>query len=136
MRRGRGQLSLTVVEAGVGVLLVFAVTAGFALGTPQPDTAEVQLDAYARDAAAVLAGEPPRHQAETRLAEVARSEAAFERERDALRRRVERILPDNLMFRVRTPHGSVGFPRPAGVPLGSARVTTPHGDVTIWVWYA
>lgn len=131
----RGQLSLTVVEAAVGVLLVFAVTAGFALGTPQPDTAEVQLDAYARDAAAVLVNEPPRHQDATRLAEVSRSAAAFDRERDALRERVDRILPDNLMFRVRTPQGDVGYPRPAGVPLGSARATTPHGPVRIWVWY-
>jgi hypothetical protein len=131
----RAQLSLTVVEAAVGVLLVFAVTAGFALGTPQPDTAEVQLDAYARDAAAVLVNEPPRHQAATRLSEVSKSEAAFERERDALRRRVDRILPDNLMFRVRTPQGAVGYPRPAGVPLGSASVPTPHGTVTIRVWY-
>lgn len=131
----RGQLSMSVVEVGVGVLFVFAVTMGFVLGVPTPDARETQLDAYASDAMTVLAGEPPRHQGATRLAEIARSPAAFERERDAFDRRVERILPDNLFYRVRTPHGSVGFRRPTGVAVGTATVTTVNGDVTIWVWY-
>lgn len=133
---GRAQLSTPVVEAGVGVVLVFAVTAGLALGVPQADTATAQLDAYARDVTTVLSNEAPRHQGATRLSEVARSEDAFDRERAALERRVERILPDNLLFRVRTPHGDVGHPKPAGVALGVARVTTPYGDVTVEVWYA
>lgn len=134
--RDRGQLSLPAVEAAAGVLLVFAVVSAFALGAPGPDTREPQLDAYAEDAAAVLAGDPPRHQGATRLAEVIRSQSAFDRERGSLRRRVDRILPDNLLFRVGTPHGSVGYRRPAGAPVGSATVTTVNGDVTIWVWYA
>ena len=131
----RGQLSMSVVETGIGILFVFAVTMGFALGVPAADTRTAQLDAYANDAATVLAGEPPRHQGATRLAEVARSRAAFERERAAFDRRVERILPDNLFYRVETPHGSVGFRKPAGVAVGTATVTTVNGDVTIWVWY-
>lgn len=131
----RGQLSMSVIETGVGVLFVFAVTMGFALGVPSADTRTTQLDAYASDAATVLAGEPPRHQGATRLAEVARSPEAFERERAAFDRRVERILPDNLFYRVETPHGSVGFRKPAGVAVGTATVTTVNGDVTIWVWY-
>lgn len=133
---GRGQLSLSAVEAGVGVLLVLSVAASFALGVPAPDTREAQLDAYATDAATVLRTEPPRHGGATRLAEVAASRTRFERERDALDRRVARILPDNLMYRVRTPHGSVGYLRPRSVPVGHAAVTTVNGDVTIWVWYA
>ena len=131
----RGQLSMSVIETGVGVLFVFAVTMGFALGVPVADTRTTQLDAYASDAVTVLAGEPPRHQGATRLAEVARSRAAFERERAAFDRRVERILPDNLFYRVATPHGSVGFRKPAGVAVGESTVTTVNGDVTIWVWY-
>lgn len=134
-KRKRGQLSLSVVEAGVGVVLILAVAMGFALGVAPPDDRTAQLDAYAEDAATVLAGEPPRHREATRLAEVAASPDAFERERDALERRVARILPDNLLFRVRTPHGSVGFRKPAGVAVGSASVTTANGDVTVWVWY-
>ncbi|WP_435180058.1 DUF7262 family protein [Halorussus sp. AFM4] len=132
----RAQLSLSVVEAGVGAVLVLAVAMGFALGVPSAIDGSAQLDLYAEDAATVLAGEPPRHNGATRLSEVVRSLDAFERERGALRRRVERILPDNLMFRVRTPHGAVGFRKPAGAAVGSATVSTAHGDVTIWVWYA
>ncbi|RBI63614.1 hypothetical protein DMJ13_03515 [halophilic archaeon] len=132
----RAQLSLSVVEAGVGVVFVLGVAFGFALGVPSPDTREAQLDLYAEDAGTVLAGEPPRHRGTTRLAEILESADSFQRERDALERRVERILPDNLMFRVATPHGSVGYRKPGGVPVGSASVTTTNGGVTIWVWYA
>lgn len=131
----RGQLSLSVVEVGVGVLFVFAVTMGFALGVPAADTRQTQLDAYASDTTTVLAGEPPRHQGATRLAEIARSPKSFEREQDAFARRVERILPGNLFYRVRTPHGALGFRKPAEITVGEATVTTVNGDVTIWVWY-
>lgn len=61
------------------------------------------------DAATVLGDEPPSHQRPTRLAEVVRSEAAFDRERAALDRRVDRILPDNLMYRMETLYGAVGY---------------------------
>lgn len=132
----RGQLSLSIAEAGVGVVLVLAVTMGFAYDLPAPDTRDAQLETYAEDAVTVLAGEPPRHRGATRLAEVGRSPEAFERERSALDRRVDRILPDNLMYRVETPHGAVGFREPAGVAVGEATVTTVHGEVTVEVWYA
>jgi hypothetical protein len=132
----KGQLSLSVVEAGVGAVLILAVAMGFALGVSPPDDRAAQLDLYAEDAATVLAGEPPRPGGATRLSEVVRSPDAFDREESALRERVERILPENLMFRVQTPRGSVGFRKPAGVAVGSETVTTAHGDVTIWVWYA
>lgn len=132
----RAQLSLPAIEAAVGVLFVLAVASTFALAPPDPGTRAAQLDAYAGDAAAVLAGEPPRHGGATRLAEVSRSRSAFERERAALRRRVERILPANLMFRVETPHGAVGQVRPLDVPTGQASMPTVNGRVTIWVWYA
>jgi hypothetical protein len=119
----------------VTVVSVLAVTLAFALGVPSPDTETPQLDAYAEDVAAVLANEPPRHAGETRLAEVTRSPTAFDRERGALRARVDRILADNLMYRVETPHGAVGYERPAGSPAGHATVPTPNGEVTIWVWH-
>lgn len=44
-------------------------------------------------------------------------------------------FPENLMYRVETEHGAVGFQRPAGVPTGHASVATGNGRVTIWVWY-
>lgn len=132
----RGQLSLSLVEAAVGVVLLLAVASGFAFGVATPDASVSQLDTYADDAATVLATEPPRHSGTTRLAEVARSEAAFERERAALDRRVDRILPANLLYRVETPHGAVGFPVPAGASVGERTVATGYGRVTIRVWYA
>jgi hypothetical protein len=134
--RDRGQLSLPVVEAAIGVTLVLAVAASFAAGVPAADTRTAQLEAYADDAVTVLAGEPPRHQGATRLSEVSRSPSVFNREREALDRRVDRILPDNLLYRVETPHGSVGFRRPAGVSVGRASVTTLRGTVRVEVWYA
>lgn len=132
----RGQLSLPAVEAALGVVLILGVAMGFSLSVHQPSGAEAQLDAYARDTATVLSGEPPRHGGSVRLAEVVRSPAAFQRERAALRHRVERILPDNLLFRVVTPHGVVGFRQPDGVAVGVASATTAHGEVRIEVWYA
>lgn len=135
-RVDRGQLSLSAVEAAVGVLFVLAAASTFAVGIPDAGTQSAQLDTYASDAVAVLAREPPRHAGATRLAEVSRSRPAFERERAALERRVDRILPANLLFRVVTPHGAVGFQRPTNAPTGSASVTTLNGRVTVWVWYA
>ena len=87
---GRAQLSTSLAEAGVGILLIVGVVSTFALGVPTPETQETQLDAYATDAATVLPGEPPRHQDATRLSEVARDRESFERERDALDRRLDR----------------------------------------------
>lgn len=132
----RGQLSLSAVEAAIGVLLLFAATATFALGVPAAGAEDAQLDQYASDAATVLSREPPQHTGATRLSEVSRSSAALDRERDVLSRRVERILPDNLMYRVATPHGAVGFQRPTDAPTGRATVPTLSGRVVIWVWYA
>jgi hypothetical protein len=134
--RERAQLSLSAVEAGIGVLLVLGVLGGFLAGVPAADRDAAALDATAADAAVVLAGESPRHAGATRLAEVARSPAAFERERGALNRRVAAVLPENVMFQVATPHGTVGTPPPDGVPVGVATMPTRYGDVTIRVWYA
>jgi len=127
---------MPAVEGALAVVLVLGIAAGFALGVPQPDRSDAQLDAYAEDAATILGSEPPRHRGGTRLAELSRSAEAFERERDAFARRVTRILPDNLMYRVETPHGRVGQPRPDGVATGIATVPTRHGRVTVRVWYA
>lgn len=132
----RGQLPVTVIEAALGLLLLISVTFTFALGVPEAGTAETQLDAYASDAATLLANEPPRHAEQTRLREVLDSESSFEREREALERRVERILPPNVMYRLETEHGTVGHPLPDEVPTGTATVTTTGGTLTIRVWYA
>lgn len=138
MRSCRGQASITALEAGLGVLLLTSVVFTFALGISDGDEQrrEAQLGTYADDVATLLANEPPRHGEQTRLAEVTASSEAFERERAELERRIERILPDNLMFRVETEYGTVGHPLPADVTTGEATVLTTNGDVTLRVWYA
>ena len=132
----RAQLPLSLVEVALGAVLILGVTLGFALGTPAADTRTPQLTAYAEDTATVLSNEAPRHGGATRLGEVVESEAAFQRERAALDRRVDRIVPENLLYRVVTPHGTVGFPKPSGVATGTASVPTGYGRVRIEVWYA
>lgn len=131
----RGQLSLSVVEAGVGVAFLLAVAAGFGASLPAPATDETQLDAYAGDAATVLTETPPRHADRSRLTEVTRSRAAFEREQRALARRVRATLGANLGFRVETPYGVVGDPVPRATATGRATVPTRNGPVVIRVWY-
>lgn len=131
----RGQVPLAAIEAGIGVLLLLTLALGFSLGVAPADTRTPQLDAYAQDAATILQNEQPRHQGQSRLAELTRSRAAFRRERAALEHRAERILPANVLFRIETRYGTIGHPLPSDVPTGSATVTTATGTVTIRVWY-
>ena len=132
---GRGQASVTAVEAAIGVLLLFSVTLTFALGAANPTADRTQLDAYASDALTILASEQPRHSGATRLAELTASPESFEREKATVRRRLGRLLPPNVFFRVETAHGSVGNRLPDGVTTGVATVTTRTGTVTLRVWY-
>lgn len=132
----RGQASITVAEAAVGVVLIAALTVGFAIGLPgDGQSTQAQLDVYAADAATLLATEEPRHGEQTRLSEVTASESAFERERAELDHRVDRILPANVMYQVETQYGTVGSRLPDDVPTGEATVVTSNGEVTLRVWY-
>jgi len=132
---GRAQVALTAVEAGIGVLVLLAVVFTFALGAQGPTGERTQLDAYASDTLTQLETDQPQHDAATRLDEVVASSDDFDRERDSLVRRIERILPANVMFRVETPHGTAGHPLPNGVTTGTATATTGYGPVTLRVWY-
>lgn len=127
----RGQLSLPLAEAGVGVLLVFAVTAGFAIGVPSDDAAAGQLDAYAADVATALHSDNA-----SRLAAIASDETTLDAHRSDLRATVEALLPAHALYRIETPAGALGYPVPGGRPVGQARVTTPAGTIAVRVWYA
>lgn len=131
----RAQVALSVVEAAIGVLLVLTVSLGFAFGVASPTADPAQLDAYARDVMVILQNEQPRHVDRSRLRELTRSPTAFERERDALARRIERLLPPNVMFRLETRHGEIGYRLPGSVPTGTAAVMTGRGTARIRVWY-
>ena len=132
----RGQVPLTTVEAALGVLLLVSVAFVFALGLPVSPADDTQLELYATDAATVLGSEAPRHADRTRLAELTASRETFERERGALERRLDRLLPANVLYRLETRYGTVGYRLPADVRTGTATVSTVNGDVTIRVWYA
>lgn len=138
-RSDRAQLSLSLVEAAVGVLFVLGVTAAFSFGPTVAPAREAQLDADADDALTVLAGDAPARDAaargDSRLVAASRSPAAFEREREALRERTASLLPPNAAFRLDTPRGSVGFERPPDAQTGEASVVTTRGRVTLRVWY-
>jgi len=131
----RGQLPMTVIEAGLGVLLLVAVTFTFAFGVAPPDTSQAQLDTYAADAATLLANEPARHADQTRVDELLASADAFDREKDDLERRIERILPENVLFHVETEYGTAGHPLPDDAPTGTATITSRNGELTLRVWY-
>lgn len=130
--------SITTIEAAVGVVLIVGVALLFVLSAPGSDAGHTQsqLDAYASDATTLLAGEQPRHADQTRLAEATASQAAFEREQAALERRIEQILPSNVLYRLETEYGAVGHPMPDDVRTGTATVSTVNGAVTLRVWYA
>lgn len=135
MRSARGQVSLPVVEAVVGALLILAVAGGFVVAGDGDDraTGAAQLDREAADALSLLVAEPV---AENRTLDGAlASESAFERNRSAVESRLTALLPDGAFFRLETPHGTVGVPRVDGVVTGRSSVVTRHGEVRLWVWY-
>lgn len=133
----RAQLSLSLLEVALGTIFVFAVLFGVVLGVPAPETHDAQLEIYANDVMTVLTNEPAhdREQGPSRLSEIIHSPTSFNRERGQLKHRIDHLLPDNVMFRIRTPHGSAGYQVPSGVSLRTATTTTTNGDVTIIVWY-
>jgi hypothetical protein len=134
--RDRGQLSMPVVEAVVGVVLVLGVVATFTVGVPGPARERAQLERYAGDAATGLSETPARTGDMPFLARTVTNATAFRIHRDRLRSRVDELLPDSVLVRLRTPYGTVGPPRPPDTPVGRATATTVEGSVTVTVWYA
>jgi len=133
----RAQLATSLVEAAVGALLILSVVAGF-LWVPagQAGTSvETTLDRTAADALAVLDSEPPVGEGRSRLAAACRSQRAFAVEADALAERLGAVLPESVFGRIETPHGTVGAPKPNGVPTGRATLPTGRCAVTLRVWY-
>jgi hypothetical protein len=134
---GRAQLATSLVETVVGLLLIVAVTTSFTVlpvGSDADEASEVALDRLAGDALAVLAAGPPTNDGPSRLASTC-DEAALDAERAALADSLDAALPDPLSYRLVAPGGSVGAPRPDGVPTGRATRTTAGCRVTLWVWY-
>lgn len=128
----RGQLSFPLIEAAVGVLLVLGVACGFAIGAPHPDGSEKQVSLYASDAATLLAAGT----AGNATAFDAGDGGTEETGRTAVREAIDAALPANCMYRATTPWGTVGYPRPPGVTVGTATAPSAAGPITVEVWDA
>jgi hypothetical protein len=128
---------LPVLEAFVGALVLVALAGAFTVagdgGTP---ARERQLEAYAADAARLLDEEPGGVAGRSRLRRLAGSRGGFEAAAPGTRRRLEAALPPAVLFRVVTPHGTVGYPRPPSRVTGIEIRETPAGTVRVAVWYA
>lgn len=130
----RGQLSLSVLEAAVAALLVLSVAALVAAGPAAPAAAD-PLDRRAADLGRLLTTAPAGTDAPT-LGEALAGPTALDRHRGALRDRARAALPPGVRFRVETPAGALGAPRPSGVEAARRTLTTANGTATLWVWYA
>lgn len=132
----RGQLSLPLVEAVVGVVLIVGVSVAFVADVPGPGREEAQLERYADDVALGLADAPVRtDETGPLVARALASPDAFARHRDRLRRRADRLAPPTVRVRLLTPYGDLGPVRPPGVTTGRARMSTADGTVIVEVWY-
>jgi len=116
----RGQLSVSVLEAGIGMLLLLAVASTLAAGVPVPDEREARLDGYAADGLTILRDGNP---------------ALGSAEPAALGERLDALAPPGTRARLETTGGTVGPSVPSGVAVGKARTTTANGTVTLWLWY-
>lgn len=129
----RGQLSIPTIEVSIGILLVFGVISLLTIGVTPPAQVDPQLEQYAEDTGVLLIQTgtekaPP-------LAGALTDKATFTQYRSAISQRTDRLLPDNLMYVIETPHGTIGHQPPAYVTTGRTIRTTPHGTVTITVYY-
>lgn len=135
-RSDRAQLATSLLEAAVGALLILAVVAGFLWIPAAEGSSDAKLDRTAADAIAILDAEPPIGAGRSRLAAACRSPSALATERDALRARLDAVLPAAAFGRIEFPHGTVGPQQPNGAPSGSATLATGRCPVTLRVWYA
>jgi hypothetical protein len=131
----RGQVSLSVVEAAVGLVVVLAAATTFLVGLPGPGLDEGELTVLAADGLVALDATPPSATGDSQLTALVRDPSGFVRERDAADARLRALYPPHVRYRLATPHGALGDPLPADRSVGVARRHTRAGDVTLRVWY-
>jgi hypothetical protein len=131
----RGQVSLSVVEAVVGLLVVLAASTTFLVGLPDPGSEAAELRVLAADGLTVLDATPPAEDGASRLTALAHDRSSFVRERSDADAQLRALYPPSVRYRVDTPHGAIGDPLPHTRPIGRARRHVAGGDVTIRVWF-
>ncbi|WP_280538166.1 hypothetical protein [Halopenitus sp. POP-27] len=135
----RGQLSLSAIEAAIGVTFVLAIATSFAVAPADPGVATADLDASATDVATVLANEGRAGFGDGTAAgrplpaAIATAET-FAAERDAIDARAEALVPDRLQYHVETPHGDVGITPPPDATVGRSAIATRNGRIVVAVW--
>jgi hypothetical protein len=134
-RHRRGQLSLSVVEAAVGLLVVVAASTTFVVGLPATGATAGELSVLAADGVAALDATTPDGEGASRLAALARDRSGFVTEEDEAAEQLRALYPAGVRFRLETPHGAVGWPHPPRGPVGTARTRAANTTVTLWVWY-
>jgi hypothetical protein len=131
----RGQLSLSVVEAAVGLLVVLAASTAFLVGLPDEGAEDAASTVLAEDGLVALGATPPDGDGASRLTALARDQSSFARERSHAAEQLRNLYPDRVRYRLETPHGAVGDSLPPRGPVGRAQRHTTDGRVTLWVWF-
>lgn len=128
-------MSLSVVEAIVGLVVVLAAATTFLVGLPDATGDEADLTRLAADGLTALDATPPTGDGASRLTALARDRSGFVRERSGADTRLRALYPAHVRYRLETPYGAVGDPLPPGRPVGEARRHTASGSVTLRVWF-
>jgi hypothetical protein len=130
----RGQVSLSIVEAVVGLVVVLAAATTFLVGLPEAGAGEADLSRLADDGLTVLDSTPPAGDGASRLTALAREPGSFAVERSDADAQLRELYPRRVRYRLETPNGAIGDPLPPARTVGTARRYTPDGDVTLRVW--
>lgn len=128
----RAQLSMTLLEAGLAVVLIFGVTGLILVADADPDgdTGGRAVNQFAVDVGHLITGSTGTPSIDRVLA----TNTSFAEYRDDIETTIRAALPPGYFFRIQTAYGGIGYPKPAHVELGQATVQSFNGTVTIWVW--
>ena len=130
----RGQVSLSLVEAVVGVLVVFAAATTFLVDLPDAGAETAELDRLAADGLIVLDATPAADDA-SQLTALGRDETRFARHAGDAEERLGGLYPPGVRFRLETPYGAVGRRLPPSRAVGRSQQWAAGSRVTLWVWY-
>ena len=130
----RGQVSLSLVEAVVGLLVVLAAATTFLVGLPDAGAESEELDVLAADGLAALGATPPTEDGASRLSALARARGTFTQEARPTDDQLRALYPETVRYHLETPHGTVGTPVPPSRTFGQAQAYRLNTWVTLRVW--
>ena len=131
----RAQLATSLIESGVGALLILAVVSGFLWAPGETTGSTAELDQLAADTLHILEGEIPSSSEQSYLMAMCDTSSTIMTEQTLLRDRVSAILPPTVFAQIKTPHGTIGPAVPVGGHTGQAVSIGSRCTVAIEVWY-